>query len=221
MYQSTFSDHLESINAAPMTIRNYMIAVAQLGAFLCGQGMPAEPTAVTREQLVEWMRFLRRPKDEDGQGAGRADGPPALPRRQPPLRLARRYRRACQFACAGTDFESRRGQAIVFVLLFIDTGIRIAEMAGIRLDNIGIEERNLVVMGKRRRPRSIRFVKETRLDIQRYILKRGHQTCPRRRVARQRRQRDRPHAPHGLALAHDAAALRQTDATNALRLSYA
>ncbi len=67
-YQTLFTDHLESTNAAPMTIRTYGIAITQLGEFLRSTGMPADPTVVTREHLIEWMRFLKRQKDDDGQG---------------------------------------------------------------------------------------------------------------------------------------------------------
>ena len=67
-HQQLFDDHLESVNAAPMTLRTYGIAVKQLGQFLEKNGMPTDPTAVTREHLVEWMRYLQRPKDDDGQG---------------------------------------------------------------------------------------------------------------------------------------------------------
>ena len=52
-----FTDHLESVNAAPMTIRTYGIAVEQLGNYLRETGMPADPTKSTREHLVEWMRL--------------------------------------------------------------------------------------------------------------------------------------------------------------------
>src|SRR5687768_2081700 len=68
VYQTLFSDHLEATNAAPMTIRTYGIAVQQLGDFLRERGMPADPTRVTREHLVEWMRYIQRPTKEDGQG---------------------------------------------------------------------------------------------------------------------------------------------------------
>ena len=68
VYQMLFTDYLESTNAAPMTIRTYGIAVEQLGAFLKATGMPADPTKVTREHLVEWMRYLQRDKAEGGQG---------------------------------------------------------------------------------------------------------------------------------------------------------
>src|SRR5688500_9281758 len=72
VYQMMFSDYLEAVNAAPRTIQTYGLAVEQLGAFLRTQGMPADPTKVTREYLVEWMRYLQRPRDDAGQGVSAA-----------------------------------------------------------------------------------------------------------------------------------------------------
>src|SRR5439155_9963803 len=68
VYQMMFEDHLESANHRPLTIRTYGIAVDQLGQYLRDKGMPADPTTVTREHLIEWMRHLQRPRDAGGQG---------------------------------------------------------------------------------------------------------------------------------------------------------
>ncbi len=37
VYQTLFSDHLESVNAAPTTIKAYGLAVSQLGQYLRGR----------------------------------------------------------------------------------------------------------------------------------------------------------------------------------------
>lgn len=198
VYQMLFTDHLEAVNAAPMTIRTYSMAVEQLGAFLRMTGMPADPTKVTREHIVEWMRYLQRPRDEGGQGVTAQTAlqryrsvsrlfawlvdtdeipdtpmakmkPPRVPEKMVPVIRQDDLRKLLK-AVAGSDFESRRDKAIIS--LFIDTGLRIAELTGIQLDDVEMEERELVVMGKGRRSRSVRFVKETRGDIQRYLLKR-------------------------------------------------
>ena len=68
VYHMMFTDYLESVNAAPRSIETYGLAVRQLGEFLRERGMPADPTRVTREHLIEWMRYLQRPKGEGGQG---------------------------------------------------------------------------------------------------------------------------------------------------------
>ena len=72
VYQMMFSDHLESVNAAPRTIQTYALAVQQLGDFLRAQGMPHDPTLVTRGKYIEWLRYLQRPRGEGGQGVSAA-----------------------------------------------------------------------------------------------------------------------------------------------------
>jgi len=196
VYQMLFTDYLESVNAAPTTIRIYRIAVEQLGAFLRSTGMPADPTQVTREHLVEWLRFMQRPREEQGQGLAAQSAlqryrsvsrlfawmvdtdeipespmakmkPPRVPEKMVPVIKQEDLRKLLK-AVSGTDFESRRDKAIIS--LFIDTGLRVAEMAGIGCGDVDMEEREVVVMGKGRRARSVRFVKETRSDLQRYLL---------------------------------------------------
>jgi site-specific recombinase XerC len=199
VYQTMFSDHLEASNAAPMTIRTYMIAVTQLGEFLRETGMPADPTKVTREHLVEWMRFLQRPGDDDGQGLTAQTAlqryrsvsrlfawlvdtdeiketpfakmkPPRVPEKQVPV-IPRENLLKLLKVCGGSGFEERRDKAIIS--LFIDTGLRIAEMAGLDLVDVDTEERELTVLGKGRRRRRLRFVKDTRSDLNRYLLVRS------------------------------------------------
>ena len=96
--------------------------------------------------------------------------PPRVPEKMVPVIKPEDLRKLLRIL-SGTDFESRRDKAIVS--LFIDTGLRIAEMAGINVDDIDMEERQVVVMGKGRRSRSVRFVKESRSDITRYLLRRA------------------------------------------------
>lgn len=199
VYQTMFSDHLEATNAAPMTIRTYMVAVTQLGDYLRETGMPSDPTRVTREHLVEWMRFLQRPKELDGQGLTAQTAlqryrsvsrlfawlvdtdeikespfskmkPPKVPEKLVPV-IGEDDLRKLLKTCAGAGFEERRDKAIIS--LFIDTGLRISEMAGLNVSDVDTEERELVVLGKGRRRRALRFVKDTRSDINRYLLVRN------------------------------------------------
>jgi site-specific recombinase XerC len=196
VYQTMFSDHLEASNMAPMTIRTYMIAVSQLGEFLRATGMPTDPTSVTREHLVEWMRFLQRPREDGGKHLTAQTAlqryrsvsrlfawlvdtdeikespfakmkPPRVPEKLVPV-IEEDYLRRLLKICSGTGFEERRDKAIIS--LFIDTGLRISEMAALKVGDVDTEERELVVLGKGRRRRLLRFVKDTRSDINRYFL---------------------------------------------------
>lgn len=194
-YEDGFSDWLEETNRAPMTRKTYGVAVHQLGEFLASKGMPTDPTAVTREHLGEWLRYMQRPKEDGGQGLTAqtclqryrsvsrffawlvkedeiADSPmakmtpPHVPEKEVPV-IADGDLEALMKATAGTDFESRRDRAILS--LFIDVGLRIAEMAGLRIVDLNMEEREITVVGKGRRPRSLRFTTPTRTDLRRYL----------------------------------------------------
>jgi site-specific recombinase XerC len=75
-------------------------------------------------------------------------------------------------AVGGSGFEERRDKAIIS--LFVDIGLRLSEMAGLDVDDVDLDDRELVVrLGKGRRQRRLRFVRETRSDIQRYLLLRA------------------------------------------------
>lgn len=92
--------------------------------------------------------------------------PPKVPERLVPVIPDEDLRKLFK-TVAGTDFESRRDKAIMS--LFVDTGIRVSEMAGINLDDFDLERRELLVHGKDRRDRVLRIVTETRTDILRYL----------------------------------------------------
>ncbi len=198
-YARIFEDLLEQENKAPLTRRTYAIAVKQLGQYLQSRGMPTDPTVVTREHLTEWFRYLMRPVEEGGQGVSDATAlqryrsisvffnklvkieeisespmknmePPKVPEKLVPV-VDGRDLKALLKATSGQDFASRRDRAIIS--LFIDTGIRISEMAGLRVDGLNMSDREAEVLGKGRRRRHVRFVTETRLDIQRYLLARS------------------------------------------------
>lgn len=54
--------------------------------------------------------------------------------------------RALLATCTGRDFVSRRDAAIIF--LFVDGGLRLAELAGLKVDEVDIRERMVYVAGK-------------------------------------------------------------------------
>lgn len=198
-YCTMFQDHLEATNAAPRTIETYGLAVDQLGAYLREQGLPTDPTKVRREHLIDWMRYLQRPKDQDGRGASPATAnqryrsisryfrflvetdelpesplkqmsPPKVPEQLVPVVKNADLVRLLKHL-SGSDFESRRDKAIFS--MFIDCGLRVSEMSGLDLADLDIEDRDVeVIMGKGRRSRRLRFTRETRSDIQRYLLRR-------------------------------------------------
>jgi site-specific recombinase XerD len=193
------SDHLEASNYAPTTIRTYLVAVEQLGSHLRASGGHGDPTLVTRDNIVDWLLALQRPVDEGGKGLTAQTAlqryrsvsrffawlvesgemsespmarvkPPRVPEKLVPLISETDLQKLLK-ACSGTDFESRRDRAIIS--LFIDTGMRVSEMAGITVHDVDIQEREVRVLGKGRRHRMLRIVKPTRADLTRYLLRRA------------------------------------------------
>jgi site-specific recombinase XerD len=54
--------------------------------------------------------------------------------------------RALLATCSGRDFASRRDAAII--MLFVDGGLRLAELAGLKLDEVDVRDRIVYVSGK-------------------------------------------------------------------------
>jgi integrase/recombinase XerC len=91
--------------------------------------------------------------------------PPVVP--DPETRVLRPEEiKALRKACDGRDFMSRRDLAIVS--LFLDTGMRRAELAGLETGHVNIELREAYVLGKGRRARIVPFGHQTARALDRY-----------------------------------------------------
>lgn len=91
--------------------------------------------------------------------------PPVVP--DPETRVLRPEEiKALRKACDGRDFMSRRDLAIVS--LFLDTGMRRAELAGLETEHVNIELREAYVLGKGRRARIVPFGHQTARALDRY-----------------------------------------------------
>lgn len=73
----------------------------------------------------------------------------------------------------GRDFLSRRDMAIV--RLFLDTGVRLAEMAGLLVDDVDLDRREATVLGKGRRVRTVVYGHRATLALDRYLRVRAVQ----------------------------------------------
>jgi site-specific recombinase XerD len=72
---------------------------------------------------------------------------------------------------AGTDFRSRRDTAIVMV--FLDTGLRVSEVANRVMDDLDLDNQTLQVVAKGRRPRVVPFGRKTTTALDRYLRARA------------------------------------------------
>jgi site-specific recombinase XerC len=76
--------------------------------------------------------------------------PPQIPDEPPPVLTDDELRRLLK-ACEGHDFTDRRDAAIL--RLFLDTGVRVSEAAGIMLPgDRDLDDQVVIVLGKGRRP---------------------------------------------------------------------
>jgi site-specific recombinase XerD len=70
---------------------------------------------------------------------------PAVPEPRTPVLSEAQLRRLLR-VCEGRDFAALRDSAIL--LVFLDTGLRLAELAGLRLEDVDLADRVLFVRGK-------------------------------------------------------------------------
>ena len=69
--------------------------------------------------------------------------------------------------CDGSTFEHKRDLAILRVM--IETGTRLAEVAGLNVEDVDMADKMITVVGKGRRPRSLPFGTKTALALDRYL----------------------------------------------------
>jgi len=74
-------------------------------------------------------------------------------------------------SCEGKDFENRRDMAIL--RLFLDTGMRLSELAGLAVGDVDFVSDEATVLGKGRRPRAIPFDDHTAVALERYLRERA------------------------------------------------
>jgi site-specific recombinase XerD len=187
--QASFHRHLRAENKSPRTIQSYLEAVELFDRYLAGVGMPRAVAAIHREHVEAWLVSLQeryRPasvanryrslrvffnwlvsEDEiptSPMAKMKAPANPALP---VPL-LSEAQVRALLATCDGTTFDERRDLAILRVL--IDTGIRRAECANLRLQDVDFDaERLWVEQGKGRRSRPVTLHPKAIKAVDRYL----------------------------------------------------
>jgi site-specific recombinase XerD len=186
--------HLRAENKAPSTEAVYTLALQYLDTFLTERGMPRAVGAIRREHIEAWLADLA----ERGKAAGtvsvyyrslqpfwkwaveegevaenpmRNMKPPIVPEQPVPV-VGDEQLRALLDDC-DSSFEGRRDEAII--RLFVDTGMRRGEMAGLRLEDVALTEGIVEVTGKGRRRRVLPFGNRTAKALDRYLrLRRGH-----------------------------------------------
>jgi site-specific recombinase XerD len=188
----SFRLSLEASNKSPRTIKAYMEAVGLLATFLERRGMPTSISVVTREHVEHFLvEELKRTRPTSASIRYRAlqqffkwaeaEGeipsspmakmsPPKIPEDPPPV-LRQEQLAALVKACEGTAFEDRRDMAIV--RLFVDTGMRRAELAGLMVEDVDLRLKSATVVGKGSRRRESPFGARTAQALDRYLRARA------------------------------------------------
>lgn len=186
--------HLEAENLSPRTIRAYVDDGARLARFLAEQGMPTEAASITREHVEAFVSAeLERTSATSAATRYRscqqlfkwleAEGevehspmtrmrPPRVPEQPVPVLPADDARKLLQVT-SGKTFVDRRDRAILRV--FYDTGLRLASMAGLHVDDVDLSARALRVVIKGRRDHVAPLGARATRDLDRYLrARRSH-----------------------------------------------
>ena len=123
-------------------------------------------TAASRYRYVQqFFRWLEEEGEVPASPMARMK-PPAVPDEPVPVLSDDDVRRLLM-ACEGRGYEERRDAAII--RLFLDTGVRLAELTGLRTDDVDFGAGVVLVVGKGRRPRACPFGPKTAQALDRYL----------------------------------------------------
>jgi integrase/recombinase XerC len=186
---ASFQLTLETEQKSPRTIENYTLGVIQLAEHLRQAGRVDDVAQVTANDVREFLTALERRGMKPSSLYSRYSGcrqffawcvregeldvspmqamrPPKVPDVRIEM-VTRDTLKALLADCAGTDLVSRRDTAIISLLA--DTGMRLSELSGLRVDDVDLRGRVAHVVGKGSRPRSVPFGARTALALDRYL----------------------------------------------------
>jgi site-specific recombinase XerD len=188
----SFVRTLRAENKALNTIRAYTATLRKFTGHLRDHGMPLDVGNITREHVESFIlgilerqapstaqqhymalsRFFNWLVDEDEIAVSPMYKmkPPRVPEKSPDILSEDDLKRLLE-ACRGSGFYERRDMAII--RLFIDTGMRRSELAGLRVEDIDFDHNVAVVLGKGNRYRACPFGRKTAMALDRYLRARA------------------------------------------------
>jgi site-specific recombinase XerD len=192
-----FGDTLRARNSSPSTVESYRLTLATLDRFLADRGYPRSTAEITRPMLQAFMTdqlgkhsagtantryaglraFFNFAVNEEiiEKTPMRGMSAPTKPTEPVPV-LSIEDLRALLDACTGKSFADRRDTAILRLLL--DTGMRRAELMGLHVDDLLLDQHLVQVRhenAKGKKARVVPFGAKTAQALQRYLrLRRTH-----------------------------------------------
>lgn len=191
----SFIRHLAADGRSAATRVAYGAAVDQLETFLTGHGMPTIVRHIEPDHLEAFLVRLHERQLRPTTILARyhalsrffswlviegelTDSPMAqLPRPTAPLGqptvLSAGQIEALLAVCTGLVFEDLRDAALI--RLFVETGLRLTEMAALQLDDVDLEHDAVYLAGAGQAPRAVPFDRPTSRALQRFLAARaGH-----------------------------------------------
>jgi site-specific recombinase XerD len=188
---------LEADGYSAKSITTYRAAVGSLTRWLAAEGLTISPAELDRNHVRGWLAAVRKDHDSsartffagvrsfarwlvaEGEATTDATAGVKYPRAGEPVTpvLSEGALRDLLALCAGQGFTSRRDTALLLCLA--DGGLRLAELAGLQVADVSVEDRMLYVLGKgtgRRGPRhrAVPVGVKTARALDRYLRERRH-----------------------------------------------
>jgi site-specific recombinase XerD len=192
-----FARSLKAQRKAPKTIRAYTDAARKFAKWAEASGVPTtvgtvdkghveafiidQLEAYTPATAAAYYRHLQQfwrwvvVEGEIDVSPMVGMSPPKLPERPVPIYEPDELR-ALLKAADGQGFEQRRDTAIVH--MFIATGVRLAEMAGMAVERLARDEQAVLVIGKGDRARWVPYGDKAATALDRYLRLRRRRTDP-------------------------------------------
>jgi site-specific recombinase XerD len=191
---SSFRLHLAAEGKAAATVRTYTEAIRWFATRLIAQAGRTRWEEIGKQDLQRWIAWLLDQyssayasnqfralqqffkwlaAEEEIPDPMSGLKPPHVPDKPVPVFSGEELKRL-QRACDGRGFQERRDAAVIAV--FVATGIRLSELAGIRCDpgdpqhgDIDLWHREITVRGKGRKTRTVKISHDAARALDRYI----------------------------------------------------
>jgi site-specific recombinase XerD len=180
---------LRAAGRQPQTITSYLTVGEAYRQYAVAKGMPSRVGGITREHVEQYLADMQdrglapatvakhyrslqqlfRWLTTDGEiplSPMRNMSPPHVPEQPVPI-LTDEVLAKLLATCKGDTFENRRDTAIIRV--FLDTGMRAGELAGLNVADIDREQMVALVMGKGGRGRACPYGVRTADALRRYL----------------------------------------------------
>jgi site-specific recombinase XerD len=169
----TIAAYLESVDRFTTWARGRdLVSVGEITRTHIREWLELELSRVSAQTTVrhysgvrQWFRWLA---DEQEIGANPTAGipQPSVPEKLTTVPSADTLRAVLK-ACNGRSFADRRDTALILVMA--DGGPRSAEVCGLRLEDVDLDDGVLIVLGKGRRPRGVPIGRKAVASLDRYI----------------------------------------------------